>query len=75
MVVTLRRSWQLDWYLTSCKPVSYYGESTVVFHWTSDSTLLVDAPTDPSHWESHAPFRWTWPWSRSEGCGVSVEVR
>jgi hypothetical protein len=75
MVVTLRRPWQPDWYLTSCKPVSYYGESGAVFHWTSDATLLVDAATDPGHWDSDAPFRWTWPWSSSEGCGVGVEVR
>lgn len=75
MVVTLRRSWAPDWYLTSCKPLSYYGESAAILRWTSDSTLLVDAATEPSHWESHAPFRWTWPWSRSEGCDVTVEVR
>jgi hypothetical protein len=75
LVVTLRRSWHPNWYLTSCKSVSYYGESTVVLRWTSRRTLVVDAATDPSHWDSLAPFNWTWPWSRSEDCGVGVEVR
>jgi hypothetical protein len=75
MVVTLRRPWQPDWYFTSCKPVSYYGESAAALRWTSDTTLRVDAATEPSHWDSHAPFRWNWPWSSSEGCAVRIEVR
>jgi hypothetical protein len=52
LVVTLRRSWQPDWYLTSCKAVSYYGESAAALRWTSDRALLVDAASDPSHWDS-----------------------
>jgi hypothetical protein len=75
MVVTLRRSWHPDRYLTSCKPVSYYGESAAVLRWRSNGVLLVDAATDPGRWNSDPPFRWTWPWSGSEGCDVTVEVR
>ncbi|MEA3032084.1 MAG: hypothetical protein QOH86_100, partial [Sphingomonadales bacterium] len=34
IVVTLRRRWQPDWYLTSCKAASHYGDAKVQLRWS-----------------------------------------
>ena len=76
MVITVRRSWHPDWYLTSCKPVSYYGESAVSLSWTSDRELVAEVSTELRGWRGDGgPFRWRWPWSSSEGCDVRIHIR
>ena len=74
IVVTLRRSWQPNWYLTSCKAVSYYGDTRAVLRWEAPTRLAVIAEGN-SGWNNHAPFRWEGPFSAPPGCSpVHVEV-
>jgi hypothetical protein len=66
IVITLRRSWQPDWYLTSCKAVSHYGDMPARLRWSGDRVLVVDAL--PLQWHSLAPFRWDGPLKGPQGC-------
>jgi hypothetical protein len=66
IVVTLRRRWQPDWYFSSCKAASHYGEAKIRLRWSGDRMLIVDGPR--SDWISPAPFRWDGPLKGPPGC-------
>jgi hypothetical protein len=74
IVVTVRRSWQPDWYLTACKAVSHYGDATARLRWSGDRALTVESPA--LDWRSDPPFRWAGPLKAAPGCPpVMVHVR
>lgn len=76
MVVTVRRWWQPNWYLTSCKAVSYYGNALAQLRWLDDTHLAVAAHTGPEQWDNIPPFRWQGPLKAPSGCApIEVEVR
>jgi hypothetical protein len=57
IVVTVRRSWMPNWYISSCAAASHYGETTANVRWTSAISLEVSSGADPQHWfVGAAPF-------------------
>ncbi|MEA3061673.1 MAG: hypothetical protein QOJ94_1454 [Sphingomonadales bacterium] len=66
IVVTLRRSWQPDWYLTTCKVVSHRGETTARLRWSGDRALDVESPSPD--WGGDPPFRWGGPLRGPPAC-------
>ena len=76
MVITLRRSWQPDWYFTSCKAISHYGDAGAVLRWAGAAELVVDADASAQTWRNDPPFRWDGPLSSAPGCRpIVVTVR
>lgn len=66
VVVTIRRSWQPDWYLTSCKALSHYGEATASLRWRDSKTLILSP--NIGDWDYVPPFRWDGPLKAAPGC-------
>jgi hypothetical protein len=71
IVVTVRRSWMPDWYLTACKAVGHYGEAAARLRWVRPAALGVDSPA--SDWTEEPPFRLGGPLKAAPGCrGIVV---
>lgn len=68
MVITVRRAWQPDWYLTSCKAAAHYGDSKAALHWAAPRELLVDNLESGTDWKSSPPFRWSGRGAGAPGC-------